>query len=226
MRLVHQLTSGMAGWLTFEQMRRGVDNLSEHMLYKPLEEIASGRHFEVKQQFPIPKATPGPGAHKTIDFVLVDRTNRQILALEVKYKRPTSKMAGSLSADAKKLRDFHLKDAESTIRSGGGGPIAASVSGYALHKAVLFVWRKADGVKHIVANEQKPIRGQLHKLVKRMLPDGVTLSGKSLAECFLAGKAFKPVGNQYGALRSGATVTNQRFWVAAFLECSDWAAIT
>ncbi len=225
MRLVHQFTSGIAGWLTFEQMRLGVDNLSENTLYKPLEEIARGRHFEVKQQFAIPKKQSGPGAEKTIDFVVVDRANKAVLALEVKYKKPTKKMAGSLSADALKLREFTLEDAECTILAGKGGNIKSSVEGFSLTKAVLFVWHKDDGLRHIMTQEKKPIMSQLKRLVKNMLPDGVQLNARNLADCFLAGKATKPVGSTSGALRSGSTVTNRRFWVATFLECALWDSL-
>lgn len=224
-QLVHQFTSGIAGWLTFEQMRRGTDNSSESTLYKPLEEIAYGRHFEVKQQFAIPKKAPTRGAQKTIDFVVVDRAKQAVLALEVKYKRPGRKMAGSLSEDALKLRDFTLLDAEQTINSGKGGNISDSVAGFKLTKAVLFVWRKDDGVRHIVATEEKPIRSQLHKLVEKMLPDELEFNAKNLAECFLAGKAAKPVGSTYGGLRSGSTISNQRFWVATFIECDLWKSL-
>jgi hypothetical protein len=224
-KLVHQFTSGIAGWLTFEQMRRGTDNLSESTLYKPLEEIASGRHFEVKQQFAIPKKSPGRGAEKTIDFVVVDRANTAILALEVKYKRTGRRMAGSLSKDAVKLRDFTLTDVEQTIAAGKAGNIKSSVLGFSLTKAVLFVWRKDDGVRHILDREEKPIKSQLAKLVRKMIPDGVEFNARNLAECFLAGKAAKPVGNNYGSLRSGSTVTNQRFWVATFLECDLWNSL-
>jgi len=52
---LHQLTSGMAGWLTFEQMQQGVDNLREAELAKPLELIARGRGYEIKGEFPLPK---------------------------------------------------------------------------------------------------------------------------------------------------------------------------
>lgn len=225
MKLVHQFTSGIAGWLTFEQMRRGTDNLSESTLYKPLEEIAGGRHFEVKQQFPIPKRSPGRGAEKTIDFVVVDRANCAVLALEVKYKRSGRKMAGSLTKDAVKLRNFTITDADQTIAAGKAGNIKSSVSGFSITRAVLFVWRKSDGVLHIVNEEERPIKSQLAKLVKKMIPNGLELSDKNLAECFLAGKAAKPVSNKYGSLRSGSTVTNQRFWVATFIECDLWKSL-
>ena len=63
-KMVHQITSGIAGWRTYEQMRNGVDNLTEGSLYKPIEEIARGRRFEVKHEFPIPKDSPGCGGPK------------------------------------------------------------------------------------------------------------------------------------------------------------------
>lgn len=226
MQLIHQFTSGIAGWLTFEQMRRGANNLSEVALYKPLEEIANGRHFEVKQQFPIPKESPRAGAPMTIDFVVVDRANRAVLALEVKYKRLGKKMAGSLSEDAMKLRSFTIDDAECTILAGSGGTIRSSVEGFSLTKAVLFVWHDADGLRHIIKTEDKPIKAQLRQLVKRMLPDGVDFTAQNLGECFLARKATKPVASAiYGGLRSGSTVSNRRFWVATFLQCSLWDSL-
>jgi hypothetical protein len=223
MELVFQLTSGMAGWLTFEQMREGVDNLAEATLYKPLEEIASGRHFEVKSQFPIPKKTPGKGAPKTIDLVLVDRSVQTMLALEVKYKKPGSEMAGSLSADARKLREFNIAAAEDTVSAGGAGQIKRSVAGFTLVKALLFVWRSAHGLKHVVEKEDEAIKKQLQILVRKMLPEGVELTAENLRKCFLGDAASKPVTDpKYGSLVSGSTLSNERFWVASFIECELW----
>ncbi|HMG46452.1 MAG TPA: hypothetical protein VK614_03220 [Allosphingosinicella sp.] len=221
-KIVHQLTSGMAGWLTYEQMRLGVDNLTEGTLYKPIEDLAKGRGFQVRHEFPLPKKTATRGAPQEVDFVIVDRTGEVVVAIEVKYKRRGKKLTGSISKDAIKLRDLTIEQIEAQIATGSVPQLKGSVQGFNLTKAIIVVWRSGDLVGHLLDREQKPIVRQFRELVRAMLPDGVEFAAKNLAACFLKGAASKPVGSRFGSLRSGSTITNQRFWVASFLEIPSW----
>lgn len=159
-RLVHQLTSGMAGWLTFEQMRAGVDNLREGSLEKPIEEIAQGRRFEVKGQFPLPRSPAQLGAPQSIDFLMVDREDQTVVALELKYKRAGKKMAGGLGLDA-------------------AGRIRDSVEGYRLQRAVLVVWRE-DAIKDQLEREPAIIRRQFQRMTRKLVPKGLEATDRNI----------------------------------------------
>jgi hypothetical protein len=115
-RIVHQLTSGIAGWLTYEQMRKGVDNLLEHSLYAPVENIANGRKLEVLGQFKIPRHDDSSGAPKTIDFLIVNRKNKYVVALEIKFKNLNKKLTGSLTKDVDKLNFINISMINNQIK--------------------------------------------------------------------------------------------------------------
>ncbi len=127
---VHQITSGIVGWLTYEQMRKGTDNLTEHSLYKPIEDIAKGRRFEVRNEFPIPKTSSRGGGSKEVDFVIVNRASQSVLALEVKYKRRKKRLTGSIGSDAAKLLTLTVEGINEQILAGRGYPIRRSVTGF------------------------------------------------------------------------------------------------
>ena len=125
---IHQITSGLAGWLTYEQMQNGVDNLREAEFAKPIESIAQRRGFEVKGEFPLPKSA-GRGAPPCIDFLLVNRADKLVVALETKFKKKDMNMAGRLGLDASRLEALTLDAIDKQIALGKGGQIRRSVEG-------------------------------------------------------------------------------------------------
>jgi hypothetical protein len=221
---VHQITSGMAGWLTFEHMRNGVNNLREAELAKPIELIAGGRGLEVKGEFPLPTVCGNRGAPPRVDFILVNRKQKLVVALEVKYKRIGRKMAGSLSSDAARLDDLSLDTINAQIEAEKGGPIRQRVDGFALERAVLVVWRQSAIVSQLKF-EKKPIYRQFIRLMKAMLPAGVEPNEHHYSQAMLGVIATKPVARTYGSLRAGSTITYKRFWVATFSHQPAWKKI-
>lgn len=218
---VHQITSGLAGWLTFEQMRSGVDNLSEAALYHPIECIAQGRKFEVKSQFPLLIDPPRPGAPSTIDFVMVNRITKLVIALELKYKKPRKKMAGSLGEDAYKLSKLTLDELNYQIEAGKCGNIKQRVDGYTLVRAVIIVWHKTD-ISQQLQCESKFIRRQFIKLLRLILPTDIKQDAENLHRAMLGGLAIRPVAKPFGSLRAGSTASNKRFWVASLIYQPEW----
>lgn len=205
-------------------MKNGVDNLREAEFAKPIESIAQGRGFEVKGEFPLSTPTHRRGAPPCIDFLLVNRERKLVVALETKFKKTDMNMAGRLGADAARLDALTLGSINTQIALGKGGQIRQSVDGFALKRAVLVVWREAAIVAHM-NREPSVMRHQFIELVKAMIPDDVEATTENFSEAMLGLIATKPVGNRYGSLRAGSTITRKRFWVASFLHRPSWSKI-
>jgi hypothetical protein len=220
-KLIHQITSGLAGWLTFEQMRKGVDNLDEADLAKPLEVIARGRGFEAKREFPIQRRKK-EGDYPRIDFLLVHRKDELVVALEMKYKAD-QRMAGGIGIDAERLAGLTRDVINKHIRAGLGGMIKEPVDDYELVKAVLFVWRE-NSIAAQMTTEPNLIRRQFNNLVKRGLP-GRKANKEKRRRAMLGKIAVMPVACKLGSLRGGSTVTAVRFWVASLIFQESWGQL-
>ena len=221
---IHQITSGLAGWLTYEHMRNGVDNLREAEFAKPIESIAQARGFEVKGEFPLPTAVRRRGAPPCIDFLLINRDRKLVVALETKFKKTDMNMAGRLGADAARLDALTLDTINGQIELGKGGQSRQSVDGSMLSRAVLVVWREAAIVAHM--NREPPImRRQFIELAKAMIPEDVEATTENFSRAMMGLIATKPVGNKFGSLRAGSTITRKRFWVASFAHRPNWSKI-
>lgn len=221
---LHQLTSGMAGWLTFEQMQQGVDNLREAELAKPLELIARGRGYETKGQFPLPKGEKKRGDNPRLDFLLVSRKRELVIAIETKYKKKNTKMAGSLADDARRLHRLTIETLDAQIAAGRASPIADSIDGYTLVRAVLVVWHESDIMDQIKL-EPPVLRRQFCDLVGALLPEGTEPNSKNMARAMLGLLPTRPVARTTGGIRPGSTYTYRRFWVACFTERTNWAKL-
>ncbi|WP_162792286.1 hypothetical protein [Novosphingobium sp. P6W] len=223
-RLIHQITSGIAGWLTFEQMRAGVDNLREAELAKPLEAIAKGRGYEVEGEFPLPRLPGARGAPKCVDFILVNHQHHSVVAIEMKYKKTDKVMAGSISSDAKKLSSITISDIEDQIQNSKSNVIKKSVLGYDLSKSVLVLWREA-GIVAQIRKEDKIIKGQFLNFMKKLLPRELDANPENYSKAMLGVLPTHPVGIASGSMRAGSTITRKKFWVAAFIERPNWKNI-
>jgi hypothetical protein len=213
---IHQLTSGIAGWLTFEQMRKGTDNLRESELAKPLELIAQARGFEMKGEFPIKGGR--------IDFLLVHREKKLIIAIETKYKKAKKRMKGSLGSDALRLSRLSVEMIEKQIMAGKGDNIRRSVKGFELERAVLVIWKEKAIIEQLKI-ESKIIENQFFKLMSSMLPNGTEPTLSNYNKAMLGQIATKAVAKTYGSVRSGSMKSSERFWVASFMHQSDWSEI-
>jgi hypothetical protein len=219
---IHQLTSGLAGWLTFEQMQGGVDNLREAELAKPLQLIARGRGFEIEGEFPLPRDCCQRGAPTRIDFLLVHRRKKLIIAIETKYKKAGRKMAGGIGIDAKRLYSLTTDIIEQQIQNRCNNVVRDSVDGYVLVCAVVVVWHESAIMEQIHL-EPKSIKRQFLQLVAALLPKGLEATSRNFAEAMMGVLPTRPVARLAGALRPGSTYTYRRFWVASLINQPDWA---
>lgn len=205
-------------------MREGVDNLNESSLGHPLEIVAKGRGYEVRREFPLPRTPGSKGDSKRIDFLMVNRASKSIVALETKYKRAGLRMAGGIGLDAARLHGLNTSMIDEQIAAGHGGRITGSVDGFDLIRAVLVVWHRTAIMEQML--EEPPlIKGQFVSLVKAMLPDGVEANSRNYSEAMLGAIATKPVARRIGSLRAGSTVTRHRFWVASLMHRAEWARL-
>jgi hypothetical protein len=64
----------LAGWLTYEDMRRKVHHHEERTLYEPIREIAEANGYHVEREFPLPRKPGQLGAPKqSISFSQMPR---------------------------------------------------------------------------------------------------------------------------------------------------------
>lgn len=214
----------MAGWLTFEHMQLGLNNLREAELAKPLESIARGRGFEVKGEFPLPTRKGTRGARPKADFLLVCHKRRIAIAIETKYKKKGKRMAGSIGADAARLSALRIEALEDSISQGAAPAFSQPIGGYVLLGAVIVVWHQSD-IMEQMRLEPLAIKKQFTDLVSALLPKDVESNSQHYAEAMLGKLPTFPVGRTAGALRPGSTYTYKRFWVACFIERASWKAL-
>lgn len=214
----------MAGWLTFEQMQLGLDNLREAELAKPLDSIARGRGYEIKGEFPLPRCEGRRGARPKADFLLVCHKRRIAIAIETKYKKKGKRMAGSIGADASRLGALRIEALEDLISQGAAPAFSQPVAGYALLVAVIVVWHQSD-IMEQMRLEPAAIKKQFIDLVSALLPKDAEPNSRHFAEAMLGKLPTFPVGRKAGALRPGSTFTYKRFWVACFIERASWKGL-
>ncbi len=224
--LIHQITSGTAGWLTYEQMRRATNNLNEASLAKPIEDIARGQGYDVQTEFPLQLGKVG--RPKSIDFMLVNHEKKLVVAIETKFKKLGCKMAGSISSDASRLSRLSIANIDSQIhrqmKSRKRHSIRTTVKNYNITRCVLVFWY-GHSIMEQIRNESKYIKMAFSKMVKAMLPEGVNGTPYYLGQAMLGLIATKPVANNIGSLRAGSTKTYRRFWVASFFYQENWLKI-
>ena len=101
MNILSTIASGVAGWLTYEDMLRQVRHHEESVLHGPILNIAQANGYSVKREFPLPRTIGQLGAPKQVDFVLASSNRKEFVVLELKFKKSAKAMAGSVSADAR-----------------------------------------------------------------------------------------------------------------------------
>jgi hypothetical protein len=221
MGLLASITSGLAGWLTYEDMRQKVRHHEEATLYDPILEIARANGYEVVREFPLPRRKGQLGGPREVDFVFGSAKKRAFLVLEVKFKKTAKAMAGGIGLDAAKIRDVD-GDMINKVTADKKLKLPLFKVGYQLDHAVLVVWREGDIVGAIASKEPKVIQHQFHTLMRCMFaqPRGVT--NRQLAEAVLTNTPIKPVCVKAGELRWGSTVTTSRYWVGALRKRPTW----
>lgn len=205
-------------------MKKGVDNFEECDIYAPIEEIAKGRKYGVRRQFPISNALSNKG-NKRVELVIVSYHQRLVLALEIKYKkRGDSLKQGAISSDAEKLRLIKASDINKTIMSNKGYPLEGRVTGFCLLRAVIIVWRAASIVQQM-KSESNDIQLQLKKLLVAALPECAN-GDTELTEYFTKGRPTVAIGNATGSIRAGSSISDSRFWVASLIQAGKRSRTT
>jgi len=223
MSLLPYLVSGVAGWLTYEQMRGQQIHHDEHDLYEPIKTIAEARDYRVWKQFPLPRTSAGVGAPKQIDFVLGANDASEFLVLEVKFKRTMKEMAGAIYKDALKIRDVDA-DTINEVATARRRRFPTCQSAQSIKHAVLFVWHEGAVLGHL-KKEKRPIQKQMVKLFKYMLADPGAASGDEIRKAFAGDVPVRSVSRSWGHIRFAATHTHKRYWVAALPKTDEWEDI-
>lgn len=225
MALLPTIASGLAGWLTYEDMRRKVRHHEEGTLYSPIIEIAEANGYKVKHEFPIPgkpkRKSKRTVTQKEVDFVMISQKSKATVVLEVKFKKTAMAMAGGIGEDAIKIRDLD-GDLINTIIEDKHLDLPKHQPGYKLYHAVMVVWREGDLIKAIRQKEPKPIQSQFLNLMRAMLCELTEATGRTLAEAMLGNAPIKPVNARDGSLRWGSTYTHKRYWVAILRKQPGW----
>ncbi|MGN6421953.1 MAG: hypothetical protein ACTHLA_01440 [Asticcacaulis sp.] len=225
MDIIAKISSGIAGWLTFEDMKGNVRHHDESVLYPPITEIASRNGYEVEREFPLPRKTKQRGSSKEVDFLLLNERKKVAVLLEIKFKKYAKTMMGGISMDALKIRDITFSD----INAGIGRKklkMPDLTGAWKVRKAVMIVWREGEIVKLMNQKEQKPIRRQFMKLLSFMFEDPKTVSAKQFATAFIPGARVATVGKAMGQIRWASTVTHKKYWVAAFCKVDEWSNLS
>ena len=215
------IMSGLAGWLTFEDMRRKVRHHDESALYQPIIDIARDNGFQVEREFPLPRKRGQRGGPREVDFVIGSKRKKEFLALEVKFKKTARAMAGSIGRDVKKIRDID-GGVINSVNDTRGLSLPEYLPGYKLEHAVMIVWRKGDLVGSVSPKESPIVQRQLLTIMKCMFDDPKNVTSRMLAEAFLVNTPIKPVNAVAGHLRWGSTWTNERYWLAALRKRPSW----
>ena len=110
--------------------------------------------MELRREFPIPKKNNNQ--NKGVDFLIVDRNKKLVIALEVKYKKLGKPLTGSLTKDIAKLMSFGIKEINDQITEKRAYPIKNEIPDeFDIMRGMLFVTRENDIVKHFSHKSKK-----------------------------------------------------------------------
>jgi hypothetical protein len=225
--LLHQITSGVAGWLTFQHMKNNADIFDESSVYLPIIELAMGRQCEVLREFPIPKESenkiPRKGT-KEIDFLVVSRRKKIVIMLEVKFKKSGKPMAGGIAKDVAKLLSVEINDIVKQIKAGKTYPIRRPIEAtYRVARAVMVIWR-GNAVFDQMKKEDDVIKKQFKKLFAQLV--STNSDWEKSKQWFNKNKPYKPILTKYGSMRAASTKSvKKRFWVMTLFEIPDWKKV-
>lgn len=220
MKILPTIASGLAGWLTYEDMRRKVRHHEESTLYEPIREIAEANGYHVEREFPFPRRPGQRGDSKRIDFVFANPKTGDWAVLEVKFKKMAKTMAGSIGKDALRIRDIDgdFLNAARPAKS----KLPKFTPGCRLDHGVLVVWREGDILDAMKGKEPPTISRQVMTIMKWMFDDPNAVTARLLAEAVLLNTPRKTVDINGGYLRWGNTRTEKRYWLAILRKVPAW----
>lgn len=100
-KLMRFLAGSLVSWLTFQQAARRAQMYTEYFMYPPIFEVASGRGWKIRPQFPIFYEN----TWKYVDFVFYNTSRNEVAAIELSYIKDKSNKY-KISNDKYKLRQF------------------------------------------------------------------------------------------------------------------------
>ncbi|WP_133244874.1 hypothetical protein [Caulobacter radicis] len=221
MKILPTIASGLAGWLTYEDMRRKVRHHEENTLYDPIREIAEANGYHVEREFPFPRRPGQRGDSRRIDFVFANERTGDWAVLEVKFKKMAKTMAGGIGKDALRIRDIDgaFLNAARPPKSN----LPEFKPNCRLDHGVLVVWREGEILKAIANREPLTVKRQIKILLDNMFDDPKTATSRMIAEAMLLNKPRKTVDIKGGYLRWGSTRTEKRYWLAILRKTSAWS---
>jgi hypothetical protein len=105
-KLMRFLAGSLVSWLTFQQSARRAKMYTEYFMYPPIFEVASGRGWKIRPQFPIFYEN----TWKYVDFVFYNATHKnEVAAIEVSFIKEKSKK-DKINNDKYKLQQFKSDD--------------------------------------------------------------------------------------------------------------------
>lgn len=226
MNILSTIASGLAGWLTYEDMLRNVRHHEEATLHDPIREIAKANGYSVKREFPLPRVQGQLGGSKKVDFVLASTKSKEYVVLELKFKKTALAMAGSVTSDAKKIARVDADIINEIVQENPAFGLPVCGQNWTIRRAALLVWREGDVAQAMLSKKEHPIiRKQLVTVLKGICADPASASPSDVAAAMLKGKPLKPVSIASGHLRFGSTLTRKRYWIGILNYRDAWLKI-
>jgi hypothetical protein len=220
------IASGLAGWLTYEDMSRNVRHHEESTLHDPIRELAKANGYVVAREFPLPRVPGQKGAPKQVDFVLASAERKEFVVLELKFKKTAKAMVGSVTADARKIARIDAATLNKTVEARPEYGLPLCGRQWKVHRAVLLVWREGDVAKAMLSKkEHKIIRRQMRTLLEGMCAGPSKPTSKEVSTAMIGGVPIRPVSSTGGHLRFGSTKTRKRYWVGILTRQPDWVML-
>ncbi|WP_155723098.1 hypothetical protein [Gluconobacter potus] len=247
----HRLTSGLAGWLTYQQMSREILDY-ESSLRGPLDHLAAGNNYKAYKEFPLLRKDDQIGSSKKIDFAFyprkVTKKSPGIILMETKYNK-NGTYAGLITSDIKKMMAWDIPSLviNAKNRCTKLDSYIEEQKPYGMHRdalherrvwqkfaeypetteilrCILFVWR-GNNIFCDWKKENEAVQNQFTELFDRALPKGVRATRDSRQKLLLGKIPYKQVLNSKGSLRAAHTKTNAPYWCCTLFETPEWKNI-
>jgi len=221
--ILSTIASGLAGWLTYHDMLRNTPQHDESVLHPPIWELAKANGYKPAKEFPLPRRPGQRGASKKVDLVLGSASRREYVVLELKFKKTAYQMAGSLTADARKIARIDAATINQTLDDYPDIDLPRCGDDWPIRRATLLVWRKGDiGNAMRQKDESTILRDQFLVVLKKMTSKPSTVTPAELAEAMQKNTPIRTVDCLEGYLRFASTRTTDRYWVGILNQRNSW----
>jgi hypothetical protein len=224
--ILSTIASGLAGWLTYHDMLRNTPQHDESVLHPPIWELAKANGYKPAKEFPLPRRPGQIGGSKKVDVVLGSASRREYVILELKFKKTAYQMAGSLTADAKKIARIDATTINRTLDDYPDIDLPRCGDDWPIRRATLLVWRMGDIGNAMRQKHESPIiRDQFLVVLKKMTSTPDTVTPEQLAKAMQRNTPIQTVDCPEGYLRFASTRTANRYWVGILNRRSSWLTL-